>query len=118
MAVTLVDSRRVVSRLVALPFLTAEQRKQAAEKAAQARRHRADLRAELKGGSITLAGVLERAQTDEALARMRVLSLLEALPGIGKTKAEAAIDRHQIAASRRIRGLGPHQRQSLIQEFG
>ena len=49
-----------------LPSMTDEQREAALAKAAAARRERAEIKALLKTGSITLAEVFERAETDEA----------------------------------------------------
>ena len=45
---------------------------------------------------------------------MRVAELLEALPGIGKVRAAAIMEQLGIAASRRVRGLGIHQRRALV----
>lgn len=101
-----------------LPTLTAEQRTDAAARATQARRIRADVRAELKAGRVSISEVVERAATDEALAKLRVVSLLEAMPGIGKAKAVTIMDRLGIAQSRRLRGLGTHQAAALRREFG
>ena len=43
---------------MALPTLTPEQRAQALEKAAEARKKRAELKQQLKSGKVTLADVL------------------------------------------------------------
>jgi hypothetical protein len=103
---------------VALPKLTDEQRKAALEKAAAARRVRAELKEKLKKGDITLKQVLADAESDEALAKLKVSALLEALPGVGKVRAAALMEQFEIAESRRIRGLGERQRQALLTEFG
>ena len=52
---------------MALPQLTDEQRKAALEKAAEARKKRAELKASLKRGETTLKDVLEKADTDEII---------------------------------------------------
>ena len=101
-----------------LPALTAEQRKAAGEKATAARRVRAAICAQLKSGALTIREVLEKAESDEAIAKLKVSMLLESLPGVGKTKAAAIMKRNSIAESRRLRGLGPYQRAALIEEFG
>lgn len=103
---------------VALPQLSPEQRSAALEKAAAARRVRAELKERLKRGGTTLKQVLIDAETDEALAKLKVSALLEALPGVGKVRAAALMEQFEIAASRRIRGLGERQRQALLAEFG
>ena len=103
---------------VALPQLTDEQRAAALEKAAAARRSRAELKERLKRGGTTLKQVLVDAESDEALAKLKVSALLESLPGVGKVRAAALMDQFEIAPSRRVRGLGERQRQALLNEFG
>lgn len=102
---------------MALPNLTAEQRAKALEKATAARRTRAEIKAQLKSREITLAKVLELADKDEAVAKMKVISLLESLPRVGVTTAAALMEEFGIAPSRRIRGLGPVQKEALISRF-
>ena len=102
---------------MALPSLTPEQRQAALEKAAVARKKRAELKKSLKSGEVRLSDVLELAQTDEVIAKLRVSALLESMPGIGIAKARAIMDRTSISSSRRVGGLGPHQRAALISIF-
>lgn len=101
-----------------LPSLTAEQRAAAVERATAARKVRAEIRADLKAGRLSISDVVHRADTDEAVAKLKVASLLEAMPGIGKAKAASIMDKLGISHSRRVRGLGPHQLAALKQEFG
>jgi transposase len=103
---------------VALPQLTDEQRAAALEKAAAARRVRAELKERLKRGGTTLKQVLTDAETDEILGKMKVAALLESLPGVGKVRAAQIMERLEIATSRRLRGLGDRQRKALLNEFG
>lgn len=100
-----------------LPPLTPEQRAAALAKAAEARRARAELKAKLKTGSASLSEVLSQGDTDEAIGKMRVTAVLEAMPGVGKVRAERIMQSVGIAASRRVRGLGQHQRAALVREF-
>jgi hypothetical protein len=99
------------------PRLSAEQRAGAVAAAAAARTARAQARADLKNGRISVPELLERAAADEQLAMMRVTALLAALPGYGKVRAAALLSQLRIAESRRIRGLGPHQRAALLQRI-
>ncbi len=99
------------------PALTPEQRAQALIKAAQSRRARADVKAKVKSGEMGISDVLILAKTDEAIAKMRVSELLESLPGVGKIRAAALMERLAISSPRRIQGLGIHQRAELISEF-
>jgi transposase len=103
---------------VALPPLTPEQRAAALEKAAQARKERAEVKNRLKRGATTLAQILKEGQTDDVVGKMKVSSLLESLPGVGKVRAKQIMDRLNIAESRRVRGLGANQRAALENEFG
>ena len=103
---------------MALPHLTPDQRAQALEKATAARRVRADIKARLKNREITLSEVLNLAEKDESIAKMRVVSLLESMPRVGVTTAAALMDEYGIAQSRRVRGLGHVQAQALIERFG
>ena len=93
------------------PQLTPEQRAAALAKAAEARAARAELKARLKMGSLTLAEAL--ASDDSTVGKLKVVSLLESLPGVGKVKARKIMDDIGIADNRRVQGLGSQQRQSL-----
>jgi hypothetical protein len=99
-----------------LPQLTEEQRKQALEKAAEARRARAELKQQLKTGQLTLPQVLD-SPSDATIGKMKVSSVLESLPGVGKVRARKIMEKLDISSSRRIRGLGGKQREALLEEF-
>lgn len=103
---------------MALPQLTPEQRAAALEKAAAARRVRAELKERLKKGQTSVKQVLDDAGSNEALAKLKVSALLESLPGVGKVRAAQLMEQFGIAPSRRIRGLGERQRKALLDEFG
>ena len=103
---------------MALPSLTDEQRAAALEKAAAARRARAELKDRLKRGGTNLKQVLQDAETDEVLGKMKVSAVLEALPGVGKVRANKIMERLEISPTRRVRGLGAKQRAALVAEFG
>ena len=96
-----------------MPVLSADQRRAASAKAVAARQARAAVSQALKRGDVGVVSVLERVEHDEALAGMRVLSLLESLPRYGSTRAAQALDRLHIAPNRRLRGLGATQRAAL-----
>ena len=98
------------------PQLTPEQRAAALAKAAEARTARADLRARLKMGSLTLKDAL--ASDDANIARLKVVSLLESLPGVGKVKARRVMEEIGIADNRRVQGLGAQQRAALLDQLG
>jgi hypothetical protein len=103
---------------VALPPLTPEQRAAALEKAAKARKERAEVKNNLKRGTLKLPAVLKQGQSDDTVGKMKVSALLEAMPGVGKVRARQIMERLGIAESRRVRGLGANQRTALEHEFG
>ncbi|MGB4441490.1 MAG: integration host factor, actinobacterial type [Coriobacteriia bacterium] len=102
---------------MALPNLSPEDRKKALEKAAQARQARADLRHRIKSGTVSFADVMKKAD-DPIVARMKVATLLESLPGFGKAKAAKIMAEFEISESRRVQGLGARQRELLMQRLG
>ena len=94
--------------------LTDEQRAAAREKAKHSRQVRAEAKQALRRREITVAEFLQRADGDEALERIRVEDMLKSIPSIGDVRARAIMRDLKIASSRRLRGLGTHQRNSLI----
>jgi len=100
-----------------LPTLTPEQRAAALEKAAAARKARAELRERLKSKGATVGDVLKQGETDEVIGKMRVSAVLESLPGVGKARAAKIMERLEISPTRRVRGLGANQRKALEAEF-
>jgi hypothetical protein len=99
------------------PALTADQRQAALEKAAEARRARAELKERLKMGSVSLSDLFDKAKSDEVVGKLKVLALLESLPGIGKVKARRVMDEIGISETRRVQGLGEQQRKALLAAF-
>ncbi len=100
-----------------LPELDDEARRAALQKAAEARRVRAELKQQLKSGQINLAEALRRADGDETIGKTKVSAVLEALPKVGKVRARKLMERLDISPSRRLRGLGTNQRAKLLQAF-
>ena len=98
------------------PQLTPEQRASALAKAAEARAARAELKNQLKMGSVTLAEAL--ASTDSTVGKLKVVALLESLPGVGKVKARKIMDDVGIADNRRVQGLGAQQKLALLDQLG
>jgi hypothetical protein len=80
------------------PALTPDERRAALEKAAVARR----IRAEVK---------------EQVLGKLKVVSMLESMPNTGKVKARRLMRDLDISESRRLRGLGPNQRRRLLEHF-
>ncbi len=102
---------------MALPPLTPEQRQAALEKAAAARRERAEVKNRLKNSGASIADVLQEGQKNEVVGKMKVIDLLQSVPGLGKVRARQLMERLGIAESRRVRGLGAKQIAALEREF-
>ena len=103
------------------PSLTPEQRQRALEKAGAARRQRAEVKDKLKIGSLSLGELFEATdrgdESGNMLAKLKVVSVLESLPGVGKVRARNIMTELEISETRRLRGLGANQRKALLERF-
>lgn len=99
------------------PALTPEQRAAALEKAAEARRVRAEIKQRLKLNRLSLSDLFAESDTDDVVAKLKVVSVLESLPGVGKVRARRIMSDLDISESRRLRGLGTKQRAALLETF-
>lgn len=102
---------------MSVPELTVEQRRAALEKAAQVRRERAAVKDRIKSSSASLQQILDEGRSNDAIAKMRVVDLLQSIPGLGKIRARNLMERLNISQSRRVRGLGINQVAALEREF-
>ncbi len=103
---------------MALPQLTPEQRQANLDKAAASRRERAEVKSRLKHSGGSILDVLQQGQSNDVIGKMRVVDLLQAMPGLGKVRARQMMERLGISESRRVRGLGVNQMKALQREFG
>lgn len=101
-----------------LPQLSDLERAEALRKAVAARGIRSEIKRDLKSGTRNVASIIAAAETEPAVGRLKVSDLLEALPGIGKVRATVIMSELGIAPTRRVRGLGVHQRRSLVDYLG
>jgi hypothetical protein len=99
------------------PQLSDEARRAALAKAGQVRRERAELKNRLKLGTLSFAELLASADDSDVVGKMKVLAVLESLPGVGKVKARRTMETVGIAETRRMRGLGDQQRAALLDAF-
>lgn len=99
-----------------MPPRTPEQLQEALAKAAIVRSMRAELKKELKRGTVTLADVLAR-RDDAIVGGTRVTDVLQSFPRIGVIGASEIMRRSGISSTRRVRGLGRKQRLALLAEF-
>lgn len=67
-------------------------------------------------GTLTLANALK--SDDVNVGKLKVVSLLESLPGVGKVKARKVMEDIGIAENRRVQGLGAQQRAALLDALG
>lgn len=67
-------------------------------------------------GSMTLTEALD--SDDRNVAKLKVVSMLESLPGVGKVKARRVMEEIGIADNRRVQGLGAQQRAALLDQLG
>lgn len=105
--------------MTSIPKLTEEQRRENLEKAMRARRRRSSILKQVSSGELTVSDVISMAdEGDEDVARMRVFTLLKAVPGYGLAKTQRLMRRIGISESRRIRGLGARQRSEIIDAVG
>ena len=78
------------------PQLSPEDRAKALAKAKEARTKRAQLRQDIASGKKNLKSVLNSA-SDPIVGRMKVKTLIEALPGCGKVKCQKIMEELKIA---------------------
>lgn len=97
------------------PQLTLVQRQEALLKAKHARQERAEIKAKITGGEITIFDAINDPR--ESIRRMKVIELLSAIPGVGKARASLIMERRRISPTRRIGGLGQLQIRGLGKEL-
>ena len=68
-------------------------------------------------GSTTIDELFTQAETDETVGKMKVLAVLESLPGLGKVKARRILEECEISETRRVQGLGKNQRDKLLERL-
>lgn len=97
------------------PRLSRRSRRKAGMKAVAARQERAKVKEQIATGNLFFFDLF----TDErkSITRMKLIDLLQAVPGIGQVRAEIIFDRTGISPSRRIGGVGKRQLELLRQEF-
>lgn len=96
-----------------IPERTAEQRAEALRKAHEARTARAAIRAGMRAGDIDPLVVLDEWHKDETWASLPARIWLLSLPGVGEATADKVMESAGVSRTRRLRGLGQHQRDAL-----
>jgi len=100
-----------------LPDLDYQSKMRALDKAADARKIRAEFKQQLKAGEIDFREVLRRAEHDKIVAKTKVIAVLESMPRVGKVRARRLMERLNIAFVKSVGGLGVHQKERLLREF-
>lgn len=97
------------------PKLSNRFRRKAGQKAVAARQERAKTKELIATGQIFFFDLFRDER--ESISRMRLIDLLQSVPGVGKIRAEQILERTKISPSRRIGGVGPRQIELLREEF-
>lgn len=94
-----------------------ERRAAAMAMAVEVRERRAAVQARLSSGETTLEAVLDEAAVDDIVATIKVLKVVEALPGAGKVASRRSLAVLGIDESARLGRLDAGDREALIREF-
>ena len=62
-----------------------------------------------------MAAALQSA--DPNVGKLKVIAMLESLPGLGKVKARKIMEEVGIADNRKIQGLGTQQKKTLLEHL-
>jgi hypothetical protein len=108
---------RMSGGTVIVSKLTDAHRAAAVQKAVAGRRRRSVFKNRLRRGGISLGQAMQEAETDHALARMKLSELLQALPAVGKLGARDIMTQLGIAPTRRLGTLTDRQRTALLEKF-
>jgi guanylate kinase len=97
------------------PRLSSRARRRAGEKAVLARQDRAKVKEQVASGELFFFDLFKDER--KSIARMKLMDLLQSVPGIGQARAQLIFERTNISPSRRIGGVGHRQIELLRQEF-
>jgi len=97
------------------PRLSRRSRRKAGESAVKARQERAKVKELIATGQLFFFDLFEDPR--KSVKRMKLIDLLQSVPGIGKVRAEIVMGKAQISPSRRIGGVGKRQLEILRKEF-
>lgn len=97
------------------PRLSRRSRRKAGQRAVAARQERAKVKEQIAKGEIFFFDLF--VDDRKSITRMKLVDLLQSVPGIGQSRAEIILERTGISPSRRIGGVGHRQLELLRQEF-
>ena len=81
------------------------------------RRVRSEVVDAVEDGTLTLGDVFDRSADRPMVAGIKILTVLEAVPGVGKVRARRLLDAAGIEESDRIDQLTDARRRSLLEEL-
>lgn len=97
------------------PRLSSRARRKAGEKAVLARQDRAKVKEQVASGELFFFDLFKDER--KSITRMKLVDLLQSVPGIGHARAQIIFEKTKISPSRRIGGVGHRQIELLRQEF-
>lgn len=100
-----------------VPELTQEERAAALARALEARTARAQVKAQLAAGELSLVDVIAM-KNDDAIGKMRVADVIGCIPHYGEAKTKRVMEELKISPGRRLRGLGKRQEVDLVERLG
>lgn len=95
------------------PDRTLEQRRRALAFANEIRSYRAQLKHDIHDGLVDGRKVI--LEPDGRVLTMKVYDLLLAMPGVGRTKANKAMNRSRTAHAKTVGGLSDRQRREILE---
>src|ERR671914_2066480 len=100
---------------VQAPVRSLDQRMDALRRANEIRVRRAQLKKDLKDGSIQIDSILER--PPDYVETAKVFDMLMAVPKLGRVKAARLLNQCRISQSKTMGGLSERQRSELVSLF-
>ena len=97
------------------PVRSLDQRMEALKRANDIRVRRAQLKRELKDGSVSIEAVLRN--PPQYVETAKVLDMLMAVPKFGRVKAARLLNQCRISQSKTVGGLSDRQRSELVGLF-
>ena len=97
---------------VQAPLRSLDQRMEALRRANEIRVRRAQLKKELKAGSVQIESVLQ--DQPDYVETAKVIDILMAVPKFGRVKAARFLNQCRISQSKTVGGLSERQRSELV----
>lgn len=92
---------------------TPEQRKEFQQKAVQTRKERAETKAKIKDGTLSITDVLDKTKDNDIIGRIKLVQLFYSLPRIGKKKADELIKKLGIDPDKRLSSLKDREKEEI-----